>query len=73
MISEVSINMESKSFRENIREKGRMGNSTHVAINKVRKRAKYKQASMVLCKPGLHSTMNGPVPTHDPSSCGFWD
>jgi hypothetical protein len=31
-----------------------MGNSTYVAINKVRTRTKYKQASMVLCKPGLH-------------------
>jgi hypothetical protein len=40
--------MKSKRYGENIRGKGRMGNSTYVAINKVRMRARYKQASMVI-------------------------
>jgi hypothetical protein len=53
-----SVNMKSKKYEENVRGKGRMGNSTYVVINKVKMRARYKQASMVLCKPGLHP------PTH---------
>jgi hypothetical protein len=50
--------MKSKKYEENVRGKGRMGNSTYVVINKVKMRARYKQASMVLCKPGLYP------PTH---------
>jgi hypothetical protein len=53
VLLEASVNMKSERYGENVRGKGRMGNSTYMAINKVRTRARYKQASMVLCKPGL--------------------
>jgi hypothetical protein len=48
-----SVNIKSERYGENVRGKGRMGNSTYMVINKVRTRARYKQALMVLCKPGL--------------------
>jgi hypothetical protein len=53
--------MKSKRYGKNIRGKGRMGNSTYVTINKVRMRARYKQALMVLCKPGLHPSTHRKV------------